>query len=375
VKNIVLLDLKAQYAKIREEITAEITRICDNQTFILGEPVARLEREIAAYSSARFGVGCASGSDAILLALRVLGVREGDEVLTVPYSFFASAGYIVHAGARPVFVDIEPGTFNMDPTLVEAALDRHPKVKVIMPVHLYGQCADMDPILEIAARRGLKVVEDAAQSIGSEYKGRRAGSMGDVACFSFYPGKNLGAFGDAGMVTLDDETNTANLKALRQHGGFTKYVHEWVGWNSRLDALQAAVLSVKLKYLDEWTAARQRNADLYRGLLKAPVVVPPVAPYATRHIHNQFVIRCPNRDALRKYLADNGVATEIYYPIPLHLQKCFSYLGYTEGSFPVSEQSARESLALPVYPELPPEDLERVAALINQFCRLGSPQE
>ena len=367
MKNIVLLDLKAQYAKIREEITAEITRICDNQTFILGEPVARLEREIAAYTSARFGVGCASGSDAILLALRVLGVQEGDEVLTVPYSFFASAGYIVHTGARPVFVDIEPGTFNMNPALIEAALDRHPKVKVIMPVHLYGQCADMDPILEIAARRGLTVVEDAAQSIGAEYKGRRAGSMSDAACFSFYPGKNLGAFGDAGMVTLNDETNTANLKALRLHGGFTKYVHEWVGWNSRLDALQAAVLSVKLKYLDEWTAARQRNADRYRSLLQAPVVAPPVAPYATRHVHNQFVIRSPKRDELRQFLADSGVATEIYYPIPLHLQKCFGYLGYKEGDFPESERAAKESLALPIYPELPPEDLERVAARIREF--------
>jgi dTDP-4-amino-4,6-dideoxygalactose transaminase len=372
VKNIVLLDLKAQYAKIREEVTAEIIRICDNQTFILGEPVARLEREIAAYSSARFGVGCASGSDAILLALRVLGVREGDEVLTVPYSFFASAGYIVHAGARPVFVDIERGTFNMDPTLIEAALDRHPKVKVIMPVHLYGQCADMDPILEIAARRGLKVVEDAAQSIGAEYKGRRAGSMSDVACFSFYPGKNLGAFGDAGMVTLNDDTYTANLKALRLHGGFTKYVHEWVGWNSRLDALQAAVLSVKLKYLDQWTAARQRNADLYRSLLKAPVETPPLAPYATRHVHIQFVIRSPKRDALRQYLTDNGVGSEIYYPIPLHLQSCFSYLGYSNGDFPVSELAAKESLALPVYPELSSEDVERVASLINGFHQIKS---
>jgi dTDP-4-amino-4,6-dideoxygalactose transaminase len=370
MKPIVLLDLKSQYAAIREEIAVEVMRICDNQTFILGEPVARLEREIAAYCNAPYAVGCASGSDAILLALRALGVAEGDEVLTVPYSFFATAGYIVHAGARPVFVDIEPGTFNMDPRQIEETLDRHPKVKVILPVHLFGQCADMDPILEIARRRGLAVVEDAAQSIGAEYKRRRAGSMGAVNCFSFYPGKNLGAFGDAGMMTLADEKLDANLRALRLHGGFTKYVHEWVGWNSRLDALQASVLSVKLKYLDQWTAARQRNADLYRTLLAASQVVAPfVAEYNTRHVHNQFVIRVPDgrRDALREHLTANGVGTEIYYPIPLHRQKCFDYLGHPEGSFPQSERAAKETLALPVHTELQPEEIERVAELIGQF--------
>jgi dTDP-4-amino-4,6-dideoxygalactose transaminase len=368
MKPIPLLDLKAQYATIREEIATEITRICDNQSFVLGEPVARLEREIAAYCSTPHAVGCASGSDAILLALRALGVQPGDEVLTVPYSFFATAGYIVHAGAKPVFVDIEPATFNMNPALVEAALDKHPRVKVIMPVHLYGQCADMDPILDIAKRRGLAVVEDAAQAIGAEYKGRRSGSMGAINCFSFYPGKNLGAFGDAGMVTLHNSTLDANLRALRLHGGFTKYVHEWVGWNSRLDALQAAVLSVKLRYLDQWTAARQRNADLYRSLIPAEkAVTPPVAAYSTRHVHNQFVIRSSRRDALREHLTANGVGTEIYYPIPLHLQKCFEYLGYTAGDFPESERAARETLALPVYPELTSDDIERVAALIRAF--------
>ena len=368
MKPIVLLDLKAQYASIREEITAEIARICDNQSFVLGEPVARLEREIAAYCNARHGVGCASGSDAILLALRALGVGPGDEVLTVPYSFFATAGYIVHAEAKPVFVDIEPATFNMNPALIEEALDQHPRVKVIMPVHLFGQCADMDPILEIACRRGLAVVEDAAQAIGAEYKGRRAGSMGAANCFSFYPGKNLGAFGDAGMVTMNDDTLDANLRALRLHGGFTKYVHEWIGWNSRLDALQAGILSVKLKHLDRWTAARQRNADFYRSLIPAEkAIVPPIAAYSSRHVHNQFVIRSDRRDALREHLAANGVGTEIYYPIPLHLQKCFDYLGYKPGDFPESERAARETLALPVHTELRTDEMERVASLIAQF--------
>ena len=368
MKPIVLLDLKAQYAAIRDEIAAEITRICDDQTFVLGEPVARLEREIAAYCDARHGVGCASGSDAILLALRALGVGTGDEVLTVPYSFFATAGYIVHAGAKPVFVDIEPSSFNMNPGLIEETLDRHPRVKVIMPVHLFGQCADMDPILEIARRRGLGVVEDAAQAIGSEYKGRRAGSMGAVNCFSFYPGKNLGAFGDAGMVTLNDDTLNSNLRALRSHGGFTKYVHEWVGWNSRLDALQAGILSVKLKYLDRWTVARQRNADLYRSLIPADqAITPPIADHSTRHVHNQFVIRSQRRDALREHLTAHGVGTEIYYPIPLHLQKCFDYLGYRPGDFPESERAARETLALPVHTELRNEEIERVSSLIAGF--------
>lgn len=367
VKNIALLDLKAQFASIRDEVMAEVSRICDNQTFILGAPVAKLEEEIAAYSGAKFGIGCASGSDAILLALKALGVGPGDEVLTVPFTFFATAGYIVHSGATPVFVDIDPATFNMDVTKIEAVLDRHPRVKVIMPVHLYGQCADMDPILEIAARRGLHVVEDAAQALGAEYKGRRAGSMGAVGCFSFYPGKNLGAFGDAGMMTTNDESLAVKLRRIRVHGGLTRYVHESVGWNSRLDALQAAVLSVKLRYLDAWTAARQQHADLYRSLLREPVIAPPVAAFSTRHVHNQFVIRSPRRDALRDHLAQNGVGSEVYYPIPLHLQQCFEYLGYREGDFPVSERAAKEVLALPVHPEMPAGDIRLVVELIDHF--------
>lgn len=373
-KQVALLDLQAQYAKIRPEIEAEVQRVFESQRFIMGPDVERLEREVAAYCGARFGIGCASGSDAILLALKALGVGPGDEVLTVPYTFFATAGYVVHSGAQPVFVDVEPDTFNMDVSQVRLALDRHPKVKVIMPVHLFGACADMDPLLEIARERGLAVVEDAAQSIGAEYKGRRAGSMGAVNCLSFYPGKNLGAFGDAGMMTCEDPELDARLRAFRQHGGVTRYVHEWVGWNSRLDALQAAVLSVKLKYLDEWTAARQANAALYKRLFSqagVPVVAPVIAEYATRHVMNQFVIRCSRRDELRAYLAERGIGSEVYYPIPLHLQKCFGYLGKGPGSFPVSERLAKETLALPVHPELRVEDVERVVSAVSEFYRSG----
>jgi dTDP-4-amino-4,6-dideoxygalactose transaminase len=370
-KAIPLLDLKAQYARIRPEIEREMHRVLESQRFIGGPDVEKLEREIAAYCGAKYAVGCASGSDAILLALKALGVGAGDEVLTVPYSFFATAGYIVHAGARPVFVDVEPDTFNMDVSQVREVLDRHPKMKVIMPVHLFGACADMDPILEIAAERGLAVVEDAAQSIGAEYKdGRRAGSMGEVNCFSFYPGKNLGAYGDAGMLTTDDEAISKRLRALREHGGVTRYVHEWIGWNSRLDALQAAILSVKMRYLNEWTEARRANADLYRRLFEesgASVMAPVVAPYATRHVTNQFVIRCERRDELRQYLAARGIGSEVYYPIPLHLQTCFAYLGYGPGSFPVSERLAKETLALPVHPELARQDVERVASVVSAF--------
>ena len=370
-KAIPLLDLQAQYASIQPEIEREVRRVLESQRFIMGPDVERLEREIAAYCGARYGIGCASGSDAILLALKALGVGPGDEVLTVPYTFFATAGYVVHTGAQPVFVDVEPGTFNMDVSLVGQVLDRHPKVKVIMPVHLFGACADMDPLLEIARERGLAVVEDAAQSIGAEYKGsRRAGSMGAVNCLSFYPGKNLGAFGDAGMMTTDDDAIDARLRALRQHGGVTRYVHEWVGWNSRLDALQAAVLSVKLRHLDDWTEARRANAALYARLFASratPVVTPFVAPYATRHVMNQFVIRCERRDELRQYLAEQGISSEVYYPIPLHLQTCFTYLGCGPGSFPVSERLAKETLALPVHPELKVEDVERVVDVVSEF--------
>lgn len=373
--SIPLLDLKAQHATIRAEVLTELTRVIDAQSFILGPEVERLEHAVRTYSTSACAVGCASGSDALRLALMALDIGPGDEVLTVPYSFFATAGSIVHTGARPVFVDIEPATFNMNPALLEEVLRSHPKVKAIIPVHLFGAAADMDPILEIAARHGIPVVEDAAQAIGAEYKGRRCGSIGRIGCFSFYPSKNLGGYGDGGMLTTDDVELERRLRALRVHGGLTKYVHEWVGLNSRLDALQAVVLCVKLRHLDAWTARRQANAARYRELLgasAAPVTLPAAAPSSTRHIYNQFVIRSEHRDELQAFLRQRGIGSDIYYPIPLHLQRCFADLGYREGDFPESERAARESLALPVYPELPPDDLAWVCQSIADF-HLGRP--
>jgi dTDP-4-amino-4,6-dideoxygalactose transaminase len=355
-KQIPLLDLRAQYGPIREEILAAVTKVMDSQKFILGDEVAQLEQSIAEYSNARFGIGCASGSDALFLALLACGVGPGDEVLTTPYTFFATVGAVTRAGAKTVFTDIEPGTFNMDVAQVAAALDAHPRIKAIIPIHLFGACADMDPIVELASARGIAVIEDAAQSIGAEYKGRRAGSIGTIGCFSFFPSKNLGGFGDGGMVATNDPVLAEKLKALRVHGAKKKYHHEMVGINSRLDAMQAAILRVKFRYLDSWTEGRQRNADRYRALFAGtslPVRVPPVASYATRHVYNQFVIRAERRDQLQGYLKEQGIGTEVYYPLPLHLQQCFEDLGYHQGDFPVSEQCAADSLALPIYTELP----------------------
>ena len=367
-----LLDLRAHYATFRREVGQAIERVLDSQSFILGEEVLAFERRAARYCGVRHAIGCASGSDALLLALLALEIGPGDEVVTVPFTFFASAGSIVHAGAKPVFVDIEPKTFNMDVAKLARVLDRHPKARAILPVHLYGACVDMDPILSLARERGLRVIEDAAQAIGAEYKGRRAGSLGELGCFSFFPTKNLGAFGDGGMVTTNDDQLAERLRALRVHGGRAKYVYDWVGLNSRLDALQAAVLRVKIEYLDGWTAARQRNAARYTHRLSgqgAPVITPAAAPYQTRHIFNQYTVRCPRRDELRQALASEGIGTEVYYPVPLHLQKCFAELGYREGDFPASEHCAEEALSLPVYPELPPEDLDRVADAVAAFYR------
>jgi dTDP-4-amino-4,6-dideoxygalactose transaminase len=371
-RQVPLLDLQAQHKTIREEVLAEVIRVVDSQKFILGEDVKALEAAIAAYCSTPYAIGCASGSDALFLALLAAGIGPGDKVLTTPYTFFATAGAISRAGATPVFADIEAATFNLDIDRFAEALDRHPETRAVIPVHLFGGCADMDAICSLAARRGAVVIEDAAQSIGSEYKGRRAGSIGAVGCFSFFPSKNLGAHGDGGMLTTTDAALAEKLAALRVHGSRRKYYHDWVGINSRLDALQAAVLRVKLRYLDDWSAARQRNADRYRALfgeLDVPVTVPQPAPYQTRHIYNQFVIRGARRDDLQKYLSQNGIGTEVYYPLPLHLQACFAYLGYSKGDFPVSERLAAESLALPVYPELTTEDIEYVARTINAFYR------
>ena len=367
-KQVPLLDLQAQHKHLREEVLAEIVRVVDSQKFILGEDVKKLEGEIAAYCESKYAVGCASGSDALILALMALDIRTGDEVLTSPYTFFATAGAISRVGAVPVFVDVDEETFNLDVELVKKALASHPKIRAIIPVHLFGGCADMDPIMEMAAERGIPVIEDAAQSIGSEYKGRRAGSIGQIGCFSFFPSKNLGCYGDGGIIITNDAALAERLAALRVHGGKKKYYHEWIGMNSRLDALQAAVLRVKLRYLDGWSVGRQKNADLYRTQL-ANVSVAPLKPaeYQTRHIYNQFVIRSARRDALQAHLKGQGIGTEVYYPIPLHLQPCYAFLGHKAGDFPVSEKLAAESLALPVHSELAADDLEYVCDSIRTF--------
>lgn len=369
-RKIPLLDLNAQHRVIRDEVLAEITRVVDSQKFILGEDVKRFEADAAAYCSAKYAIGCASGSDALFLALLAANIGPGDKVLTTPYTFFATVGAICRAGATPVFADIEPDTFNLDPKQVAGVLAEHRDIRAMIPVHLFGACADMDPLCEIAAERNIVVIEDAAQSIGSEYKGRRAGTLGHMGCFSFFPSKNLGGYGDGGMVTTNDPSLAEKLAALRVHGSRRKYYHDWIGINSRLDALQAAVLHVKLRYLDSWTEGRQRNADVYRqnmAELKAPVSVPHPKPYQNRHIYNQFVICGDRRDALQAYLKERGVGTEIYYPLPMHLQTCFSHLGHHAGDFPVAERLAKESLALPVYPELSGDDIAYVCRTVNEF--------
>jgi dTDP-4-amino-4,6-dideoxygalactose transaminase len=358
-----LLDLKAQYAAIKDEIRVAMDRVLESQHFILGPEVEALEQEVAAYSGCRFGIGVSSGTDALLVALMAIGIGPGDEVITTPYTFFATAGSIARLGARPVFVDIDPLTYNIQPAGIAAAITD--RTRAILPVHLFGQMADMNPIMAVAGRHNLYVIEDAAQAIGAEYRGRRAGSIGHLGCFSFFPSKNLGGFGDGGMVTTNDPDLAERVRLLRGHGAKPKYYHKVVGGNFRLDALQAAVLRVKLKYLDGWTAGRQRNADTYRRLFaeaagsrQSSVVschdfvgLPYDAGYG-RHIYNQFVIRAPRRDALMAHLKARRIGHEIYYPVPLHLQECFADLSYRAGDFPESEQAARETLALSIYPEL-----------------------
>ncbi len=371
-RQIPLLDLRAQHAGLRDEIIAALLRVVESQKFILGEEVEKLEQEIAAYCGARFAVGCASGSDALSLALMALEIQPGDEVLTVPFTFFSTAGEIAHTGATPVFVDIEPATFNMDMSQVEDVLRDHPRVRAVIPVHLFGGCADLDALKRLTEARTIPIVEDAAQSIGAEYKNSRAGSMGAVGCFSFYPTKNLGGYGDGGMLTTNEAALAGRLKALRIHGRTGKYLHEWAGINSRLDALQAAVLRVKLRHLDAWTERRQQNAALYRKLLAGgdlPVTAPMPAPYQTRHVFNQFVIRCAERDRLQAYLKERGIGSEVYYPLSLHQQTCFASLGYRAGDFPVSEKAASEVLALPVNPEVLAADIEYVCESVRSFYK------
>jgi dTDP-4-amino-4,6-dideoxygalactose transaminase len=369
-KQVPLLDLQAQHRQIREEVLAEIVRVVDSQKFIMGEDVKKLEQDIAPYCGCQYAIGCASGSDALMLALMALDIQPGDAVLTTPYSFFATAGAISRVGAVPVFADIEEETFNLDVHRAAEALAAHPRIRAMIPVHLFGGCADMDPMVKMAAERGIPIVEDAAQSIGSEYQGRRAGSMGEIGCFSFFPSKNLGAYGDGGIVTTNDARLAERLSALRVHGSKKKYYHQWIGVNSRLDALQAAVLRVKFRYLDGWSEERQKNAGIYRTLLaklSVPVIPAMPAVYQTRHIYNQFVIRSERRDALQAHLKKQGIGSEVYYPLPLHLQACYAFLGHKPGDFPVSEKLAAESLALPVYPELAFEDIEYVCESIRAF--------
>ena len=364
-----LLDLKAQFAPLREGVLEAITRVCDAQHFILGPEVEGLERELEAFLGVPHAVGVSSGTDALLAALMALGVGPGDEVVTTPFSFFATAGCIARVGARPVFVDIDRGTFNINAGAVASALTS--KTKAIMPVHLFGQSADMAPIVDIAERAGVPVVEDAAQAIGASYRGKSVGGIGTLGCFSFFPSKNLGAFGDAGLVTTSDTTLARKLRAIRQHGGEVKYHHEVVGANFRIDALQAAILRVKLPHLSGWTASRHRNAERYEALFKnagleGSVTLPARSPDST-HIYNQFVIRVAERDRLRAHLQAAGIGTEIYYPVPLHLQPCFRELGYGVGSFPAAETASSEVLALPIYGELTGAQQERVVDEIRNF--------
>jgi dTDP-4-amino-4,6-dideoxygalactose transaminase len=368
--NIPLLDLKSQYQSMRSEILAAIEATCDEQGFILGPRVVALEQAVASYVGSTHAVGVASGSDALLLALLASGVKAGDEVVTVPFTFFATAGAISRLGAKPVFIDIRPDTFNMDPGLLERAITG--RTKAIIPVHLFGQCADMTVINEIARRRNVTVIEDACQAIGAGQYGRRAGVLGDLACFSFFPSKNLGGFGDAGMVTTNDQALAESIAMLRVHGSRVRYVHEAIGINSRLDALQAAVLLVKLKRLDQWAEGRRRNASRYVQLFAAEKldrVAVPVLDTDNFHVYNQFTLRVEKRDELRAYLKEQGVGTEVYYPLPLHLQNCYRDLGYVKGAFPQSERAAEAVLSIPIYAELSDEQLQYVVQSIAGFFR------
>ena len=358
------IDLVAQYQTIRSEIREAVDHCFENQHFVLGEEVTRLEEEIAEYCDSRFAIGCASGTDALILALLALGIGPGDEVITSPFTFFASASSIHRVGARPVLVDIDPASFNIDPDAVERAIT--PRTKAIMPVHIFGQCAEMDPLWRLSTRYHIPIVEDAAQAIGAEYQGRRAGVLGTIGCFSFFQTKNLGGAGDGGIMTTDDPDVAARLRSLRVHGDKGGYNHVEVGYNSRLDALQAAVLRVKLRHLDSWTAARNQNAARYIEMLSnaggLPDVVTPAIQQDRRHVFNQFTTRILDgkRDLVAERLKSQQIGCAVYYPIPLHLQECFRYLGYKEGDLPQAEKASLEVLSLPIYSELPADHLERV---------------
>lgn len=397
-----VLDLHRQYQQIKDEVLAAVERVCDSQQLILGPEVEALEREIAYFTGAAKAVACASGTDALWLALIAAGVKPGDEVATTPFSFFASASSIVRAGAKPVFVDVDPETLNLDPqklksrfltdksvrndkiknqsrfptakTVRNGKIKNKGSIRAVLPVHLYGQCAEMGSILQIAEEHGVPVIEDAAQAIGAKWRDRKAGSMGACAAFSFYPSKNLSAFGDAGLVTTQDAECAARMKRLRNHGSPERYLHTEFGWNARMDAIQAAVLRVKLKHVETWNQQRQERGAIYGRLLndagltasQSPVSLVKASPDTT-HVFHQYVIRAARRDELRKFLIARGIATEVYYPIPLHLQPVFAYLGYKKGDLPESERAASEVLALPMFPELTEEEQKRVVRGIAEF--------
>ncbi|MDE3035151.1 MAG: DegT/DnrJ/EryC1/StrS family aminotransferase [Nitrospirota bacterium] len=367
--NVPLLDLKAQFLGIKKEVMDVVETVCEEQGFVLGPRVVELEQALASYVGASYAVGVASGSDALLLSLMAVGVGQGDEVITVPFTFFATAGAVSRLGAKPVFVDIRPDTFNLDPMQIEAKITA--KTKAIIPVHLFGQCAEMGAINEIATRKKLAVIEDACQAIGAMQHGVRAGVLGDTGCFSFFPSKNLGGFGDGGLVTMNDANLHDALAMLRVHGSRVRYVHEQIGINSRLDALQAAILRVKLNHLDRWTEGRRRNAARYDKLFAETRLIDRIATPVTQpgnyHVFNQYTIRAQRRDELKNFLKDRGIGTEIYYPIPMHEQDCYRFLGHKKGDFPVSEQASAEALSLPIFAELTDAQLDYVVESIKAF--------
>jgi dTDP-4-amino-4,6-dideoxygalactose transaminase len=379
MKPVPLLDLKAQFAPLRDRINEAVQRVIDSQYFVLGPDVEALEKDVEQFTGATHAIGCASGTDALILALAAIDVGPGDEVLTTPFSFFSTASCAYKVGARPAFVDIDPVTFNIDPARVEDGIG--PKTKALLPVHLFGQSAEMDALLEIGRTRGLPVIEDAAQALGATYRTAatgqpvHCGAMGTLGCYSFFPTKNLGGFGDGGMVVTSDDNLADRVRELRVHGGRQMYHHKWVGWNSRLDALQAVVLKIKLPHLDDWSAGRAANADRYdrllteSGVVESGAVQLPVRTDEARHIFNQYTLRVERRDELKQRLGERAIGCSVYYPVPLHLQECFQELGYKEGDFPHAERACREVISLPIYPELTGEQQQRVVEEIVDFYR------
>lgn len=360
-----IIDLKKQYEAIKDQVKEKIYELLERQAFILGRELETLEKKVASYCGTKYAIGVNSGTDALIIALDAMGIKEGDEVITTPFTFTATAEAIMRVGARPLFVDVDPKTYNMDPALIEKAVTK--KTKAVLPVHLYGLCADMDPILEAARKHGLKVLEDSAQAIGSEYKGKKAGSVGDAGAISFYPGKNLGCFGDGGMVVTSDPEIRDKVKLLRDHGSSKRYYHAVIGYNSRLDNLQAAVLNIKLAHLDKWIEKRIENAEFFNKALKGYPVVTPRTPEGYRHSFHLYVLRSGRAKEAIHYLNENGIEARVYYPLPLHLQECFKPLGYKAGDFPEAERVSRESFAVPVYPELTAEEKNHIIVKIKGF--------